>query len=375
MLFALFSVQLCCIPLAIAFAPTNSAIHPRSSFASLGRTHPVETSSTSLNLFKGLFSTPTVSSASTKPRVPPRKNTPPKVSAPENFIAPEPRPLAVTRSETLPDLLKSSASLAFRLATSAFVLGWKVDTIFAPEDGKYALSLGPLRLRDSSSVLPQAMNRSPPDDPSIVLYEYDASPYCKRVRETINLLDLAVEYRPCPGARRGFSDELYELTGRRTVPFLLDTRTGTQMFESSDIIQYLLEEYGPPKEDYDAKALWPITWEAFSVFTATLAAALRGMPASQLQANARPDNGDMRPLELWGYECSPFVRPVREKLCALGLAHVLVSCSRGSANRDKLLARSGAAAFQVPFLVDPNTGIELFESNEIVEYLDEVYTV
>lgn len=195
------------------------------------------------------------------------------------------------------------------------------------------------------------------------------------MRETINLLDLAVEYRPCPGARAGFSDELYALTGRRTVPFLLDTRTGEQMFERTDIIQYLLKEYGPPQETYDAKALWPITWEAFSVYTSVFAALLRGMPGAQLQPNVRPDNGDMLPLELWGYECSPFVRPVREKLCSLGLAHVMVSCSRGSANRDKLLARSGAAAFQVPFLVDPNTGVELFESNEIVEYLEEVYTV
>jgi hypothetical protein len=43
----------------------------------------------------------------------------------------------------------------------------------------------------------------------------------------------------------------------------------------------------------------------------------RGLPASRRQANARPDNERMIPLELWGYECSPFVRPVREKLCAL----------------------------------------------------------
>ena len=31
--------------------------------------------------------------------------------------------------------------------------------------------------------------------------------------------------------------------------------------------------------------------------------------------------------------------------------------------------------FQVPFLVDPNTGIEMYESNEIVDYLESVYTV
>ena len=30
--------------------------------------------------------------------------------------------------------------------------------------------------------------------------------------------------------------------------------------------------------------------------------------------------------------------------------------------------------FQVPFLVDPNTGVELFESPEILDYLEQVYT-
>jgi glutathione S-transferase len=70
---------------------------------------------------------------------------------------------------------------------------------------------------------------------------------------------------------------------------------------------------------------------------------------------------------------SPFVRPVREKLGSLCLPHRMISCSRGSANRDKMIAKT--KRFQVPFLVDPNTGIEMYESAEIVEYLEAVYTV
>ena len=64
---------------------------------------------------------------------------------------------------------------------------------------------------------------------------------------------------------------------------------------------------------------------------------------------------------------------MREALGSLCLLHVMVSCSRGSANRDKMVERTGR--FQVPFLVDPNTGVEMFESAEIVEYLEAVYTV
>lgn len=299
----------------------------------------------------------------------PPKPSSPRVSAPPNFQAPEPKPLTLTRASDLPSVLLSSAALAVRLGTGAFVLGWKIDTLFAPDDGKYALSLGPFRIRDSSSVLGEATRPNQP----LILYEYDASPFCKRVRETINLLDLTVEYRPCPGARAGFSDELFQQTGRRTVPYLVDPNTKEAMFESNDIIEYLLSTYGPPPDTYDRKALWPITFESFSVTTATLAAILRDFPGARRQDNARPDNEKMKPLELWGYECSPFVKPVREKLCSLCLPHKLVSCSRGSANRDIMIAKTGR--FQVPYLVDPNTGIEMFEGPEIVEYLEQVYTV
>lgn len=297
---------------------------------------------------------------------------PPKVEVPKDFVIPEPKPLTLTRSSDLPSVLKSSAALAVRLATGAFVLGWKIDTIFAPEDdGKYALALGPFRIRDSSSVLQDAPR---PEQP-LILYEYGASPFAKRVREIINLLDLTVEYRPCPGARGGkFSQQLFERTGRRTVPFLIDPNTDKEMFESGDIIEYLLRTYGPPDESYDKKALWPITFEAFSIYTSTIAAILRDMPAARRQPNARPDNEDMLPLELWGYECSPFVVPVREKLGSLCLPHLMVSCSRGSANRDRLIEKTGER-FQVPYLWDPNTNVGLFESPEICEYLEAVYTV
>ena len=293
----------------------------------------------------------------------------PKVKVPDGFIVPEPKPLTIAEGTDLVDFGKSALSLGLRLGVGTFTLGWKIDSIFFNDPDKYSLKLGPIALRDSSTVLDNAPRPSKP----LILYQYDGSPYCKRVRETINLLDLTVEYRPCPGARQGaFSEELFEKTGRRTVPFLIDPNTGLEIFESSDQIEYLLSTYGPPASDFDRKALWPITFEAFSITTSTIVAILRGFPGSKRQDNARPDNERMVPLELWGYESSPFVRPVREKLDALCLPHVMVSCSRGSANRDRMVAKTGR--FQVPFLVDPNTGLELFEGNEIVKYLDAVYT-
>lgn len=146
----------------------------------------------------------------------------PKVQLPDNFVVPEPKPLQISESADLGRFTKNSLAFAIRLGVGAFVLGWKIDTLLYRDDGeskKYSLNLGPISIRDTSSVL-STEDRSavPRPEQPLVLYEYDASPFCKRVRELINLLDLTVEFRPCPGAREGkFSDELYEKTGRRTV--------------------------------------------------------------------------------------------------------------------------------------------------------------
>lgn len=301
------------------------------------------------------------------------KATSPKVEVPKDFVIPEPRPLTITPSADIPLFIKSTIAFVLRLGTGTFTLGWKIDSLLYNQDenpNKYSLRLGPICIRDSSSVLDEAPRPKLP----LVLYEYDASPFCKRVRETINLLDLTVEYRPCPGARQGqFSNQLQAETGRRTVPYLFDPNTNTGLFESGDQIEYLLQNYGPPEDKYDRKALWPITVEPFSIFTSTQVAIVLDMPGARRQPNARPDNERMQPLELWGYETSPFVRPVRQKLGSLCLPHIMVSCSRGSANRDRLVEKTGR--FQVPYLVDPNTGVEMFEGPEICKYLEAVYTI
>ena len=186
------------------------------------------------------------------------------------------------------------------------------------------------------------------------------------------LLDLEVEYRPVPGARGGaFAKELFA-GGKTMVPYMVDENADVAMYESDDICQYLRETYGPAQDAYDPKALWPLTFGPFQLITSTLAAIVRGLPGGQRRPDARTGNEERKPLELWGYEASPFVKPVRESLCELTLPHVVVPCSRGSPNRDRMVKETGR--FQVPYLKDPNTGVALFESAEIVKYLDEVYT-
>ena len=299
--------------------------------------------SLSLHLFPDLFS---------------KQQQQPRVQAPPNFVPPEPKPLAIAEGTNLKEFATASAALALRLATGAFVLGWKVDTLFFDDESRYALKLGPIRLRDSSSVLETAARPSS----TLVLYDRESSPSCKRVREMLNLLDITFEVRPC------FEDTETDYP----VPFLVDPNADSTIIGDDDIIGHLLEKYGPSPDLFDRKALWPIEFRAFALATAEIAAELRGNPGRTQQSNARPDNAAMKPIELWGYECSPFVRPVKEKLAELGLPHKVVSCSRGSKNRDAMVERTGR--FQVPFIIDENTGIEMFEGPEIVDYLEAVYT-
>ena len=66
------------------------------------------------------------------------------------------------------------------------------------------------------------------------------------------------------------------------------------------------------------------------------------------------------------------MRPVRETLSGLGLNHVMINCARGSANREKMFQKTGR--FQVPYLEDPNTGVCMYESGEMVKYLLAAYS-
>ena len=77
-------------------------------------------------------------------------------------------------------------------------------------------------------------------------------------------------------------------------------------------------------------------------------------------------------LELFEFESCPFCRKVREALTVLDLDAMIYPCpKRGPRYREELKRRGGKAQF--PYLVDPNTGKEMYESDDIVAYLFRVY--
>jgi glutathione S-transferase len=109
-------------------------------------------------------------------------------------------------------------------------------------------------------------------------------------------------------------------------------------------------------------------------------------------AKARPSKAPRKPLELFSFESSPYSRRVRELLCELELPYLLRSTGKASwrdlgppalretlfpdlpvtgRTRAELLERTGKV--QVPYLVDPNTRVAMFESVAIRNYLLQTY--
>jgi glutaredoxin len=79
-----------------------------------------------------------------------------------------------------------------------------------------------------------------------------------------------------------------------------------------------------------------------------------------------------KPLVLYSYEGNQFCRLVREVLCELDLVYELRSAGKESRRREEMAKITGGSS-QCPYLTDPNTGVSMFESADIVAYLYNTY--
>lgn len=193
------------------------------------------------------------------------------------------------------------------------------------------------------------------------LYEFEACPFCRKVREALVAFDLDAKVFPCPQGGTRFRPVATALGGRAMFPYLVDPNTGTAMYESDDIVRYLATTYGDGVVPL-ALRLGPLTM---------LSSGLASMARVGHGGKARPSKLPAEPLELYNMEGSPFCRLVREALCELEVPYVQRNVGRGSSHRAAFVARAGKQ--MVPYLVDPNTGAAMFESADIVAYLDRTY--
>ncbi len=94
------------------------------------------------------------------------------------------------------------------------------------------------RVRDGLAGRPQPAQL-------LELWSFEASPYCRKVRE--ELAELGLDYIVHNVAKRGRRRPvLVALGGKMQVPYLSDPNTGTALYESDDIVAYLRTAYGTP---------------------------------------------------------------------------------------------------------------------------------
>ena len=220
------------------------------------------------------------------------------------------------------------------------------------------------------------------------LYEYEGCPFCRKVRETLCVLDLDVIIYPCP--RETFKSygfikdsryrkEAKKLSGKAQFPLLIDENPSQNVIilESDKIIDYLWTTYG------DKATLIPSYWfgtTQISFIFLLISSILRSFPENGLIRI--PSKKPKKLLELYSFEPSPFCKKVREILSSLEIAYISRNIPRGSLKRPQFKEKYGEniakwrkniGAICVPFLIDPNTGIKMFESEDIKQYLIKTY--
>lgn len=226
-----------------------------------------------------------------------------------------------------------------------------------------------------------------PEKP-LQLYEFEGSPFCRRVREVLTLLNLDYEVYPCPKGGQKYRKIVQEKGGKQQFPFLVDENSGVALYESQDIIHYLFQHYGKTGKTPQKFSHYPQL--PVVALAGTLVNGARGIWINKkIIDRAAP----AELLELWGFEASPFTRVVRASLAELELPFIYHNVAKerwqdmgpavlrfkpgkyqalAGGKREKVMDVMGRD-IQVPYLVDPNTGVKMFESAAIVKYLNKYY--
>ena len=92
------------------------------------------------------------------------------------------------------------------------------------------------------------------EQPQITLYRLQACPYCERVVRRLHELDLDFQSRfvePMHGDR----NVVKRVAGVRTVPVIVDRKTGVTMAESANIVDYLDGTYGVATDGGEPEAV------------------------------------------------------------------------------------------------------------------------
>lgn len=209
---------------------------------------------------------------------------------------------------------------------------------------------------------------APPSPPKLTLYDFESSPWCRRVRETIAELDLEVSVRPCPrltvrveGAASDatrFRMEAANRFGKERLQFPLlvdETKPGNPMVlnESSDIVAHLWTRYGEGGKKGKLEAFYE-KLPKLMIFPSLVAPSLlRLFPSAGIMLTPSDDSAVKQPLSLYGAEGCAETKLIREALCTLQIPYTYKCAAIGSCRRGP----GTTLGHRRVLLVDPNTNI------------------
>jgi glutathione S-transferase len=78
-------------------------------------------------------------------------------------------------------------------------------------------------------------------------------------------------------------------------------------------------------------------------------------------------------LELYQKEGCPYCQKVRQRMTELDLDYICRNVPGDSSKKAELLTKLGGMV-QVPFLVDTDKNVAMYESEDIIKYLEENYS-
>lgn len=221
------------------------------------------------------------------------------------------------------------------------------------------------------------------------LYEFQGDKNCVIVRETLSVLDIDHIVYPCPRESLSISGsfclnsryrpQVKSITGDVKLPCLVDENTKQNISGGDEVVEYLWKKYGN-------KAIAPRNYTlamhpSFKCLSLTLSNICRSsLVMGILRA---PSRKPQQPLELFGYEGSLFVRRVKELLSTCELPYINRVLPLRSVDKRTAFAKEHAevlsasrtkfSLIKVPFLRDPNSNVQLFESAEIIKYIQAKY--
>ena len=236
---------------------------------------------------------------------------------------------------------------------------------------------GALGQLEETGFVPAQQQQQP-----LQLYEIESDAACRLVREACSMLSLTVTFYPATGPHyRPAVAQQFPGFPAADFPYLYDPNTSVRLSGCPGSLEYLFAMYGGRNADSgDRRRIPSALWQEsdWPLWTATLALQVLRLGAggryrpSRFKYN-KEDNGD-QPLKLWAYEGLPAAKLVRELLSELELPHTCVYAPRGStAPRQALYERTNGKFQRLPYLEDPNTGVQLFEPHAMCEYLRKYY--